>query len=127
MAAEKEQHLVDLSYSLGLTLKHREGKDDDGEIIDVIPGMPAAQAGIGPGMKLVAVSGGKWSPERLREALRAGKGTREPLELLTENKGPYKTLPVNYHDGEKYPHLERDPARPDLLEDIIKPHAPRVR
>jgi predicted metalloprotease with PDZ domain len=121
MATEKEQHVVDLSYSLGLTLKHRDGKEDDGDILDVVPEMPAAQAGIGPGMKLVAVNGIKWSPERLREALRTGKSRREPLELLIQNKGPHKTFSVNYHEGEKYPHLERDPARPDLLGEIIKP------
>ncbi len=32
-----------------------------------------------------------------------------------------KPYSINYHDGERFPHLERDPSRPDLLQQIIKP------
>jgi hypothetical protein len=35
----------------------------------------------------------------------------------------YKTLSIDYHGGEKYPHLERDSSKPDLLSEIIKAHA----
>jgi hypothetical protein len=27
---------------------------------------------------------------------------------------------LDYHDGERFPHLERDASKPDLLEQIIK-------
>jgi hypothetical protein len=27
---------------------------------------------------------------------------------------------LNYHGGERYPHLERDPTKPDVLADVIK-------
>jgi len=124
-AAEKEQDFIDLSHSMGLVLKHQEGDAENGRINDAIPGMAAAQAGIGPGMKLVAVNGRAWSPELLREALRAAKTTPEPLELLMENAGFYKTYFLNYQDGERYPHLERDSTRPDLLGEIIRPRAAR--
>jgi hypothetical protein len=30
---------------------------------------------------------------------------------------------VDYHDGEKYPRLERDNGKPDLLTAILKPRA----
>jgi hypothetical protein len=33
-------------------------------------------------------------------------------------------LKIDYHGGEKYPHLERDSSAPDLLDDIVKPLAP---
>jgi hypothetical protein len=34
---------------------------------------------------------------------------------------------LDYHDGEKYPHLERDAAKPDLLTQILKPLTPAPR
>jgi C-terminal processing protease CtpA/Prc len=106
---------VDAAYSIGLWLK------EDGSVTDTIEGMPAALAGIGPGMKLVAVNGRKFSGEILREALREGKTGSSNIELLAENTEYYKTFKLDYHGGEKYPHLVRDESKPDLLSDIIKP------
>ena len=107
-------HFVDVAYSLGLAL------NDDGAITDTIEGMVAAKAGIGPGMKLVAVNGRKFSTDVLHDALKAGKTSSEPLELLVENTDYYKTYKLDYHGGEKYPHLVRDESKPDLLTDILK-------
>jgi hypothetical protein len=47
---------------------------------------------------------------------------KDPLELGVVNFDVLKTYKINYHGGEKFPHLERDAARPDLLQQIIKPH-----
>jgi len=112
--AESNWHVVDVAYSIGLGLR------EDGTITDTIEGMPAAQAGIGPGMKLMAVNGRKYSPEVLRDALTAGKGGSAPLELLVENTDYYKTYKLDYHGGERYPHLLRDESKPDLLSEIYK-------
>jgi hypothetical protein len=73
-------------------------------------------------MRLVAVNGKKFSKEVLGDALRGGKNSSAPLELLVENTEYYKTYKLDYHDGEKFPHLVRDESKPDLLSDIIKPH-----
>src|ERR1700683_2924715 len=107
-------HFVDVAYSIGIDLR------DDGTITDTIEGMPAALAGIGPGMKLIAVNGRQYSPEVLRDALKAGKNTTEPLELLVENTEYYKTYKLDYHGGEPYAHLVRDDSKPDLLSEIYK-------
>jgi len=37
-----------------------------------------------------------------------------------ENTEYYKTYSLDYHGGEKYPHLVRDESKPDLLGEIIK-------
>jgi predicted metalloprotease with PDZ domain len=103
---------VNAAYSIGLLLKQ------DGTVIDTIEGMPAAKAGIGPGMKVVAVNSRSFSAEVLRDALRA---TSSPLALLVENTDYFKTYNLDYHGGEKYPHLVRDESKPDVLSDIIKP------
>jgi len=113
-AGEGLSHSIDAVYSIGLNLR------DDGGIIDTTEGMPAAKAGIGPGMKVVAVNGRRFSPDVFHDALRAGKNGSEPLELLVENTEYYKTYKLDYHGGDKYPHLVRDASKPDMLSDILK-------
>jgi len=111
---ESTFHFVDAAYSLGIYLR------EDATITDTIEGMPAALAGIGPGMKLMAVNGRKYSTDVLHDALKAGKAGSSPLELLIENTDYYKTYKLDYHGGERYPHLVRDESKPDLLTEIYK-------
>jgi hypothetical protein len=47
------------------------------------------------------------------------------LELLMMSGEYYKVYRVEYHGGEKYPHLERDASKPDLLSTIVAPLAKR--
>ena len=124
-AAEAVSHTTYAQFSLGMTV-HNPGGDDSDKIEDVIPGSPAAQAGIAPGMKLLAVNGRRWSPEILREAMRAAKGSSDAIELLVENEGYFRSYRIGYHDGERYPHLERIASQPDLLSEIAKARAPEV-
>ena len=114
-ALEKLEKSADFSYSMGISV------GGDGKLEDVLVGSPAYQAGLGPGMKLLAVNGRKWSPDILREAVQAAQGTDRPIELLVENAQFFKTYSVEYHEGEKNPHLERVASQPDLLGDILKP------
>jgi len=120
VVAHETEGSVDLSFSLGLVLAK------DGVVVDSTLDMPAYQAGIGPGMKVVAVNGRRYSADAIRDALRLGRDSKEPLELLIENGEYYKTLQMNYHDGNRYPHLVRVSSAPDLLTEIIKQHAPTV-
>ncbi|MDO8542537.1 MAG: hypothetical protein Q7S40_19015 [Opitutaceae bacterium] len=110
---------LDARHSLGLVLK-ADGKED-GAVIDVVPGLPAALAGLAPGMKLVAVNGRRYSADVLKDALKAGVGKNAPLVLLAENREFFTTHEVNYRGGMKYPWLERDAAKPDLLTKIFSP------
>jgi predicted metalloprotease with PDZ domain len=102
------------AYSIGLWIRK------DGTITDTIEGMPAAKAGIGPGMKILAVNGRRFSKEVLTDALKAGQNSSQPLELIVENTDYYNTFKLDYHGGEKYPHLVRDDSKPDTLSEIIK-------
>jgi len=106
---------TDYSFSLGLSLK------EDGGISDVIPGSPADRAGVGPGMKLLAVNNRRWKPELMRTAIKEARNAEAPVELLVENGDAFKTCRLDYRDGERYPHLERDASKPDRLMEIIKP------
>ncbi|HUJ33387.1 MAG TPA: hypothetical protein VLY23_19045 [Candidatus Acidoferrum sp.] len=111
---------MDLSFSIGLMLR------EDGGVADVIHGGPAYNAGIGPGMKVVAVEGQQFSPEALRNAVDGAKGTATPIHLLVANGAQYQTYAIDYHGGLQYPHLERDNSRPDYLSEILRALAPTV-
>lgn len=124
-AFESGLHMTDVQFSLGMIV-HNPGSDNGDEIRDVIPGAPASQAGIGTGMKLLAVNGRKWSPEILRDAIRRAKSSSEPIELLVENEEYFQNYRVDYHGGERYPHLEKIAGKPDVLGEIAKMKAPAV-
>jgi predicted metalloprotease with PDZ domain len=111
---EKLDNNVDASYSLGFVAKK------NGEFQDVIYGSPAYLAGVGPGMKLIAVNGREWDKDVLEDALRASRNSRQPIDLLVENAKFYKTYSIDYHDGIRNPHLERTQVL-DVLGEIVKP------
>jgi len=98
-------------------------KQESGGVLDVIPASPADRAGVAPGMKLLGVNGRRWAPDLLRAAIKETKTNSAPLELLVENGDTFKTCRLDYHDGERYPYLERDSAKPDVLTTIIKGRA----
>jgi predicted metalloprotease with PDZ domain len=110
---EQIRQAASAAYSIGLRL------NADGSIIDVLPEMAAAKAGIGPGMKLTAINDRKYSTEVLREEIRNAK-SGGPLELLVANGKAFTTYKIVYHEGEKYPVLQRN-GQPALLDDIMKP------
>jgi predicted metalloprotease with PDZ domain len=112
-AYKRENKEINAEYSIGLLL------EESGRIIDTVEGMLAAKAGIGPGMKIVAVNGHRFSAQSLSDALRTGTNSADPLELLVENTDYYKTYKLDYHGGEKYPHLVREESKPDVLTEII--------
>jgi predicted metalloprotease with PDZ domain len=112
--SEKFGKYADAYYSLGFIAAA------DGKLEDVIPGSPAYQAGIGPGMTLVAINGRRFSRDVLHDALRESVQSSGSMELLVENAQFYKTYLLDYHAGEKIPHLVRGQS-PDLLDTILQP------
>lgn len=117
-AYEGDGKMTDLSYSVGLKVK------DDGTITDVTYGGPSQKAGVAPAVKLIAVNNRQFSPAVLREAIQAAASDTQPLELLIKTGEYYEVHRVDYHGGERYPHLVRDEAAADLLSKILAPMAP---
>jgi predicted metalloprotease with PDZ domain len=116
---------INLQFSLGMYL-HGPGGEDTDRILDVVPGSPAAKAGLAPGMRLVAVNTRKWTPEILRNAIKRAKTNDEPIDLLASNGDFFQTYRVEYHVGERYPHLEQINGKTDVLSEIAKMKAPAV-
>jgi len=104
-------------YSLGFDT------DEDGHIADVLAGSPAANAGMGADTSIVAVDGRKFSPDVLHAAIAAAKGTSRPIELITVSDDQYRTVAIDYHGGDRYPHLVHVAGAPDLLAAIMAPHS----
>jgi predicted metalloprotease with PDZ domain len=107
---------TDLKYSLGFTLK-----DEGAVITDIVPGTPADVAGITPGSNLIAINRRKYSKEVLSDDLAAGRDESHPLQLLLLKDDDYSTVPVQYVGKARYPALERDSSKPDVLSAIMAP------
>lgn len=95
----------------------------DGNIVDVRWNGPAAKAKIVPGSKIIAVNGQAYSGDVIRSAIRDANGKSEPIRLIVQLDNFVSTADIDYHDGERYPALERVDGTPAYLDDITKPLA----
>ena len=111
---------TDLSASIGLLLTR------DGTVLDVVFGSPAWDAGIGPGMKLLTVNKQRWSLDAWRQAVASESKNSGKISFDVEGDQGRKTLTVAYSGPERFPRLQADPARFDMLDEIIRPRTPAV-
>lgn len=102
------------TYSLGLVVS----KEGD-QLRSVVWDSPAFKAGLTEGMKIVAVNGTAYDSDVLTDAVKAAKGSTDPIELIVKAGGHYRTVKLDYHGGLRYPHLERDTNEPSRLDDIL--------
>jgi len=112
---ERQEKRVHLGFSLGMQLSA-----ESGQVLDVVWDSPAFQAGLSRGQQLIAVNGRAYSPDVLREAVRAAGESAAPIELLVRNYDLYRTLRIDYHGGLRYPHLARLDGQPDRLGALLK-------
>lgn len=113
--AEKRASRADLSYSLGLSV----GKG--GAIGSVTWDSPAFNAGLDLGDTIVAVDGREYSDDRLNDAVKAAKGTKEPIKLLLKSGTRYREIAIDYHDGLRYPRLEKTGTGEGGLDRLLAP------
>jgi predicted metalloprotease with PDZ domain len=113
-AQDHDGKSLNAHYSVGLLAA------SDGAVRDTVEGMVAAKAGIGPGMKIVAVNGRKFTADAWHDAIRVAKTSPSPIELIVENTDYFRVVKLDYHGGEKHPHLVRDESKPDLLTEIYR-------
>ncbi len=117
-AGDAESGGADFTSSIGLHVK------GDGTVIDAIPGMPAFEAGISPYLKIVAVNGRQFSVDELKRAVHDSKSNSAPIKLSALNANTLETHEIQYHDGNRYPHLERVEGTPDYLDEALKSLTP---
>ena len=102
-------------YSLGIYTKK------DGAIVDVVPGSPAYQAGLGPHMTLLAVDGHAYSADTLNESIAHPQNGK--ISVVVRNFDSVQTREIQYAGGVRHPHLERIPGSHDYLSEILEPRS----
>jgi predicted metalloprotease with PDZ domain len=115
---EGERKGADLSSSVGFSVQ------ENGSVGDVVPGSIAARSGLTPGAHIVAVNGRAFSIARLRAIVKASASSTGPIDLIVSNGDFFVTESVDYHGGERYPHLERVTGKADRMEALTKPLVP---
>ncbi|WP_035352194.1 M61 family metallopeptidase [Edaphobacter aggregans] len=106
---------VNLWYSIGLRVSN------EGTIADVRWGSCADKANLAPGQKVIAVNGNIFSAEALRTAIKEAKGKTEPIHLILQSDTFVTLADIDYHNGERYPVLQRIEGTPAYLDDITTP------
>ncbi len=115
MQARESLSGVNAWFSLGLLVA------PDGGIRDVLIDSAAYKAGLGPGMKIVAVNSRQYDDSRMRAAIRDSSGSKTPIQMIVENTGYFRVINIDYHGGARYPSLQRVSATPNLLDEILTP------
>jgi predicted metalloprotease with PDZ domain len=105
----------DFWYSIGVTVS------DSGVLRDVRWNGPADKARLAPGYKIIAVNGHIYSADALKGAIKAAKGASEPIHLIVQADTFVSNFEIDYHDGLRYPALERANGTTDFMDDITKP------
>lgn len=114
-SAMKRGQSLNLSYSLGFTI------GSGAKISNVIWDGPAHALGITPGSSIVAVNGREYSDDELKLAVKGATGGREPVRLLLKEGPRFREIALPYHQGLRFPHLERIPGTASTLNRMLEP------
>jgi predicted metalloprotease with PDZ domain len=110
---EQSKH-VNLLFSIGVELD-----DKDGSVLNVLWESAAFQAKLTESSVIMAINGAAYNADVLKDAIRSARTTKQPIELIVKNGDRFRVLHLDYHEGLRYPHLERDPSIPARLDDIL--------
>ncbi len=111
---EERRKISDLTYSLGMII------GNEGKLTEVLWEGLAYQKGLTAGTQIIAVDGIAYNIDRLKAAIKEAQKAGTSIELLVKNGDHYRTVQMDYHDGLRYPHLERTGAVA-FLDQILAP------
>jgi predicted metalloprotease with PDZ domain len=106
---------TDVSYSIGLVI------NKEGAVTASIWGSPAFKAGLDVGTEIEAVNGEAYSSDRIKAAILAAKGTKEPIRLTVKNNDRFRDILLDYHDGPRYPRLQKVGTGEGGLDRLLMP------
>ena len=113
-ASDEQRKRVSLGFSIGIELD-----DKDGTVSRVVWDGPAFKAKLTESAQILAVNGAAYSADILKDTIRAAKDTKRPIELIVKTGDLYRVVSIDYHNGLRYPHLERDASAVARLDDIL--------
>ena len=113
--SEARRKVTDLTYSLGMIIAA------EGRLSDVLWEGPAYKSGLTVGTQIIAVNGVAFDADRLKSTIRDAKQSGAATELLVKNGDRFRTVKFDYHEGLRYPRLEREGNAPARLDQILTP------
>ena len=113
--SETRRKVTDLTYSLGMIIAA------DGHLTDVLWEGPGYKSGLTVTTQIIAVNGAAYDPDRLKSTISDAKQSDAAIELLVKNGDRFRTVKIDYHDGLRYPRLERETTVPARLDQILTP------
>jgi predicted metalloprotease with PDZ domain len=112
---EKDRKILDLTFSVGAVI------GEGGRISGVAWDSPMFDVGATAGATIVAVNGEQYSNDLFRRAIAAAHTSRDPIRLLIKRGDRYREVALDYHDGLRYPALERVGTGPSGLDALLAP------
>ena len=106
---------VNVWYSLGMRVTG-EGVINEVKYDDI-----ADKAGLAPGFKILGVNGEVFSADAMRLALDESRGNTKAIRLTIQDETKLTEVNLDYHDGQRYPSLQRTEGTTDYLDEITKP------
>ena len=106
---------TNVTYSIGLSIAK------DGDIGAVIWDSPAFKAGLDVGTVIQAVNGVGYSGDVMKAAIVTAQTSKEPIRLLVKNGTRYREVPIDYHNGPRYPRLQRIGTGESGLDKLLMP------
>lgn len=114
-ARERDRKILDLTFTIGITV------GEGGVIGGVAWDSLLFNQGVTTGSTILAVNGEAYSNDLFKDAITAAQGGREPIRLLIKRDDRYREVALAYHDGLRYPVLERVGTSPSTLDALLAP------
>jgi predicted metalloprotease with PDZ domain len=115
-ATDEQRKRVNLLFSIGLEI---DDQDKGGSISQVMWNSPAFAAKLTTAGRILAVDGIAYSADVLKDAIEAARGNEKLIELIVQTGDRFEVAKLDYHDGLRYPTLERDTSQPARLDEIL--------
>ena len=80
---------------------------NDGTVQSVIWASPAFKAGMIVGSRILSVNDMDFTPQRFRDAIAGTLTNKKPVSLIVKQDKRYRTIPLAYSGGLRYPRLEK--------------------
>ncbi len=106
---------TDVSYSIGLVI------NKEGIVTSSIWNSAAFKAGLDVGTEIEAVNSEAYSSDRIKAAILAAKTSKEPIRLTVKNNDRFRDILLDYHDGPRYPRLQKVGTGDGGLDKLLMP------
>ena len=106
---------TDVTSSVGMLV------NKEGNLSSVIWDSPAFKAGLTVGDQVAAVNGDLYTPDALKNAIKTAQGTKDPIRLTIKDGARLRDVAIDYHDGPRYPRLQKTGTGEGGLDKLLTP------